>query len=207
MRHQSPVWKDVNVLALSENMRLKNSSDSLMSDVNDAFASTLLKIEEGKFQTNHFGILSLKGVPHHTFNSPPEGEQILTDFVYLELLEMASSTVNQNYLNNRCILAPLNRDVCLLNKKITRKWPGELCVSKLIDLPDPEGIDTLPEECLNKLLILGLPKHLIYLKVGMLVVIMQNLYIKQGVCNGLRLLVLTIGHGFLMGQCCHDSKH
>jgi hypothetical protein len=161
-----------------------------------------LKVSEGKFQKEEFGILNLKGIPHANFKTPGEGEKILIDFVYGKLLSKASSDVitNAAYLNQRCVLAPLNRDVRGLNKRITRLLPGKLRLLKLIDLPDPEGVDTLPEECLNKLSISGLPEHSIYLKVGMPVVVMRNLYIKQGVCNGSRMVILSIGEGFLMGQ-------
>jgi hypothetical protein len=132
----------------------------------------------------------------------------LINFVYLDLLSKAALSFDENlaYLNERCVLAPLNRDVRGLNKRITQMLPGQPHVSKSIDLPDPEGIDTLPEECLNKISILGLPEHLIYLKVGMPIVVTCNLYIKQGVCNGLRMVVHRIGTGFLMGQLVSGPK-
>jgi ATP-dependent DNA helicase PIF1 len=84
--------------------------------------------------------------------------------------------------------------------------PGTLYQSKSIDLPDPDGLDSLPKECLNKLSISGSLQHSILLKVGMPVVVMRNLYMKQGVCNGTQLLVLSIGKGFLMGQLISGPK-
>jgi ATP-dependent exoDNAse (exonuclease V) alpha subunit len=204
----SPLWQKIRVLALMRTIRLAVGTNGKMSPVNTTFAATLLKIGEGKFQKNDFGMLNLKGVPHTNFERPADGEKILIDFVYAELLQKANSTTEENsdYLNERCILVPLSRDVRALNKKITRKLPGKLILSKSIDLPDPKGIDTLPEECLNKLSISGLPEHLIYLKVGMPVVVMRNLYIKQGVCNGSRMVVLSIGAGFLMGKLISGPK-
>jgi hypothetical protein len=64
----------------------------------------------------------------------------------------------------------------------------------------------LPEEYLNKLSISGLPEHLIYLKVGMPVVVMRNLYKKKGVCNSSRMVVLNIGVGFLVGRLISGPK-
>jgi ATP-dependent exoDNAse (exonuclease V) alpha subunit len=137
-----------------------------------------------------------------------EGKDVLIQFVYADLVKKAHSSVAENslYLNDQCILAPLNQDVRGLNDKITRQLPGVLHTSKLIDLPDPDDIDSLPEECLNKISISALPEHLILLKIGMPVVVMQNLYIKQGVCNGSRMLVLDIGSGYLKGQLISGLK-
>jgi hypothetical protein len=84
--------------------------------------------------------------------------------------------------------------------------PGTLYQSKSNNLPNPDGIDSLPKECLNKLFISGLPQHLILLKVGMPVVVMRNLYIEQGVCNGTQLLVSSIGEGFLIGRLISGPK-
>jgi hypothetical protein len=172
------------------------------------FAKTLLKIGEGNYQKTDFGILTLKGIFHVNFDSTADGEAKLIDFVYSDLLSKAALSLDENlvYLNKRCVLAPLNQDVRGLNKIITRMLPGELHVSKSIDLPDPEGSDTLPEECLNKISIFCLPEHLIYLKVGMPIVVTCNLYIKQGVCNGLRMVMHRIGNGFLMGQLVSGPK-
>jgi hypothetical protein len=135
----SPLWSHVVIAALTDNMRLGLGNNEDSSQVNKTFAATLLKIGEGRYQKGNYGILNLNGVPHTDFNNPAKGEKVLIDFVYGDLVEMANSTTEENaqYLNTRCILAPLNQDVRALNEEITRSLPGELILSKSIDLPDP----------------------------------------------------------------------
>jgi ATP-dependent exoDNAse (exonuclease V) alpha subunit len=60
------------------------------------------------------------------------------------------------------------------------------------------GWDSLPEEVLNKLSISNFPKHVIKMKVGMPIVIIRNLYVNKGVCNGTQMLILRIGDGFVL---------
>jgi hypothetical protein len=83
---------------------------------------------------------------------------------------------------------------------ITDLLQGQLYHSKSIDIPDPDSFDSLPEECLNRMTISGLPEHNIHLKVGMSVVSMRNLYIRKGVCNGSRMLIVELGDGYLVGR-------
>jgi ATP-dependent DNA helicase PIF1 len=38
------------------------------------------------------------------------------------------------------------------------------------------------------------------MKIGMPIVIIQNLYINKGICNGTRMLIFQIGDGFVLAQ-------
>ncbi|PLW25091.1 hypothetical protein PCANC_26754 [Puccinia coronata f. sp. avenae] len=126
----------------------------------------------------------------------------LIDFVYPDLIKNFGTNISQNgdYLYDRCVLAPLYKDVKSINSKITAKLPGTLYTSKSIDIPDPDGFDSLPEECLNKISASGLPEHIIDLKVGMPVVITRNMYVSKGVCNGSRMILTEVGTGFIVGR-------
>jgi hypothetical protein len=85
--------------------------------------------------------------------SPAESEALLIKFVYGDLAESARKLLSKqdNYLFKRAILAPLNKDMWMLNALVTAKIPGVEVVSKSIDMPDPDGFDSLLEECLNKI--------------------------------------------------------
>jgi ATP-dependent exoDNAse (exonuclease V) alpha subunit len=126
----------------------------------------------------------------------------LIAFVYKDLVAQAAKSLDEHgaYLLKRAILAPLNKEVQAMNALVTAKLPGEAVISRSIDMPDPEGYDSLLEECLNKISVSLLPEHLITLKVGMPVVVTQNLYPNKGVCNGSRMIVVEIGSGHVVGQ-------
>jgi ATP-dependent exoDNAse (exonuclease V) alpha subunit len=58
----------------------------------------------------------------------------------------------------------------------------------------------LPEECLNKISVGGFPDHELKIKVGMPLVVLRNMDIKNGVCNGSRIVVVNFGVGFIAGK-------
>jgi ATP-dependent DNA helicase PIF1 len=66
-------------------------------------------------------------------------------------------------------------------------------------MPDPDGYNSLPEECLNTITVPGLPDHLLTLKEGMPVVITRNMNINGGICNGTRMIVKEVGRVYLKG--------
>jgi ATP-dependent DNA helicase PIF1 len=74
-----------------------------------------------------------------------------------------------------------------------------LSVDTLLDAVEQEGVAPqanlafdYPIEYLNSLTFSGLPPHKLRLKPGSLVMLLRNLCIKQGLCNGVRLKVLEI---------------
>ncbi|KNF00912.1 hypothetical protein PSTG_05804 [Puccinia striiformis f. sp. tritici PST-78] len=155
-----------------------------------------------KIQRKDFSVVNLRHLNITSFESSEESNQALIHFVYADLkrIHNCGDEERLNYLNERCILAPLNKDVNKLNIEILGHLPGKSFISKSIDIPDPEGFDSLPEECLNKISIPSLPEHLIELKIGMPVVVTRNIYIKKGVCNGSRMILTGVGTTYLAGK-------
>ncbi|PLW37079.1 hypothetical protein PCASD_21571 [Puccinia coronata f. sp. avenae] len=153
-------------------------------------------------QEEDFGLTSLWRVNLKSTKSVADSEALLINFVYGDLLAQASKPINKHgkYLVERAILAPLNRDVRAINALVTAKLPGVAILSKSIDSPNSEGYDSIPDKCLNKISVASLPEHLITLKIGMPVVITQNLYPAKGVCNGSRMIVIEIGKGHILGR-------
>jgi hypothetical protein len=149
------------------------------------FAKALLTLGEGKDQETDYGLITLEHVQLESYAAEEDGNAALIRFVYNDLIKSfnAGDSSNTDYLAEFCILALLSRDVLKINKSIAEILPGVLYHLKSIDIPNPDCFDSLPKECLNKMSMSGLPEHNLYLKVGMPVVIMQNLYIKKGVCN------------------------
>jgi ATP-dependent DNA helicase PIF1 len=65
-------------------------------------------------------------------------------------------------------------------------------VSISVDRPDEEVVDSLPEESLNKMDFPGFPEHKLLLAVGMPIMLLRNLNIPQGLCNGTRLMITRL---------------
>jgi ATP-dependent DNA helicase PIF1 len=183
-------------------MHLATSHADKAGQANIKFEASLLVLGEGRGQEEDFGLTSLWRVNLKSTKLVADSEALLINFVYGNLLAQASKPINKHgkYLVERAILAPLNRDVRAINALVTAKLPGVAILSKSIDSPNSEGYDSIPDECLNKISVASLPEHLITLKIGMPVVITQNLYPAKGVCNGSQMIVIEIGKGHILGR-------
>ena len=68
--------------------------------------------------------------------------------------------------------------------------PGEATVLTSADSTcEPKDSTRFPVELLNKLTPAGLPPHHLYIKKGMVLMLLRNLSPKHGLCNGTRLIL------------------
>lgn len=106
------------------------------------------------------------------------------------------------------ILSPRNTDVHDINQKVLHSFPGNETVYHSADsvvyeagvdgyhhgqLPNPEAdgrVEQIPVEFLNTLSPNGLPIHKLCLKIGAPIMILRNLSVEQGLCNGTRAVVV-----------------
>jgi ATP-dependent DNA helicase PIF1 len=109
------------------------------------------------------------------------------------------------------ILAARNIDCDAINETILSRVTGPvtelLSADKLLDAHEEEGVarrtsdanlhHNYPIEYLNSLSFSGLPPHKLRLKIGCIVMLLRNLDLQHGLCNGVRLRVLEIGPRFL----------
>jgi hypothetical protein len=203
----SKLWPRLKKYGLSQNMRLLKSPDGGNDIGMSDFARELLDIGEGKSQENFASRIPLKCVDVIETLSPVElisqGVKRVYDDIGSQALISESDRIN--YLCNRCILTPLNSDSWQINRFVLHLMGREITVSVSVDRPDDEAIDTLPEESLNNLEFPGFPEHELHLCIGMPIMLLRNLNIAQGLCNGTRLMVTrltdrTIGAKFLTGE-------
>ena len=104
---------------------------------------------------------------------------------------------NPREMGKRALLAVRNEDVKILNEKVLELLPGEYKDLLSVDASqshENEGFDALPvtEEFLNTLNPSGMPPHRLRLKVGMTVMLTRNLDVRRGLCNGVRLELLSM---------------
>ena len=104
-----------------------------------------------------------------------------------------------NWICERAILTPKNKDVNEINETIAKRFPGnEILIQSADDLvKEYEGVG-IPNEYLNTLNPPGLPPHLLTLKKGMPLILLRNLNPSQGLCNGTKLCLKTIHNNHVM---------
>ncbi|PLW30326.1 hypothetical protein PCANC_24504 [Puccinia coronata f. sp. avenae] len=145
------LWRSIQQHTLVRNMRLATVLKGEWGEKNRKFASALLKLGEGTSQDNDFGLTRLRHINVQPTSSKSESNERLIDFVYSGLCDSFSCWPEENgaYLMESYILAPLNKDVRVLNDLMCCRLPGPVHWSISIEIPNPDGCDSLPEEVLN----------------------------------------------------------
>ena len=109
----------------------------------------------------------------------------IVDEVFPDLLDPRA-------LTNTVILTPTNDSSLQLNDQVLKRVPGEpktyLSNDKAI-CDDEEEANNYPIEFLNSITPSGMPPHRLILKRGAIIMLLRNLDINKGLCNGTRLIV------------------
>jgi ATP-dependent DNA helicase PIF1 len=109
-------------------------------------------------------------------------------------------------INETAILATLNAKVEEINEEILDMLDGEERTFYSLDSTDPEHETTIMPETLNALRSAGLPPYEMRLKSNAVVMLLRNLNVAKGLCNGTRLQVLDIGDRLLKAMILTGEK-
>jgi hypothetical protein len=169
----SDLWKDFKIFKLTKNMR---------ADANQIeFANEILKIGEGKLNDNEENVK----IP----------EQCIFNGNLLK--EIFAKKINDNNicsLQNRAILAPTNLEVDEINLQALNLIEGEEKIYYSVD--EIREQDNAKHRYMTELLHTidpnGIPKHELKLKKNAIVMLMRNLDIESGLCNGTRFRILEM---------------
>ncbi|GKC64326.1 retrotransposon gag protein [Tanacetum coccineum] len=98
-------------------------------------------------------------------------------------------------LQQKAIVCPENETADMINSRVLSMLPGTTRTYKSFDEATPHGHDggevelLYPTEYLNTLSFAGLPSHNLELKVGTPIMLLRNINIVGGLCNGTRMIV------------------
>lgn len=176
----SPIWTNFKKYQLQENMRVQE--DECAGD----FKRWLLQIGEGKYNNKFESENELVCIPN---------EMIVNSNIVDEIY---GKTITKNDITvyGKAILAPRNVDVLETNEKILDKLEGQLyhcfSIDTLNESNENMNNEYIPQEYLNSLTPNGMPPHDLKLKIGAIVILLRNMNIREGLCNGTRLKVIDI---------------
>lgn len=171
----STFWDNLTKYRLIRNMR---STDG------ESYAKWLLDVGDG-----HFNKLKV--------------DDTLESSDLVEEIYMVNGEMCTNF-TNRIILSPKNVNVSHINERVLDKFPGEkiacegVSTAKLPGDDDDTGDqneDALlryPPEYLEGLNPQGLPPHTINIKAGCIVMLIRNICVRDGLCNGTRLRFVNL---------------
>ena len=98
--------------------------------------------------------------------------------------------MDEYFISHRPILTPLNDNVDNINEVIMTKFPGEgKTYLSANSVADEDMANTYPTDFLNSVTLPGIPPHAMTLKVGVPVMLLQNLrtFPGYGLRNGARM--------------------
>jgi hypothetical protein len=167
----SNLWRHFHQFRLTQNMRVADSDDTIRK--------WLLEVGDGNIQSN-------MEVPEDM-----RSDGSLADFIYGGIHHELQNVD----LTELTILTPKNAEALKINEYVLDKLPGQKINFRSQDealVEDPSDALNFPTEFLNKMAPSTLPPHELRLKTGCIVMLLRNLDVKNGLCNGTRLIVSKI---------------
>lgn len=211
---RSPLWHAFTVFHLTDNMRVWTADPQGATRQRlQAFASWLLAIgrndkrEMGQQARAFLETSSLAAADASSADSadsrivlPPElcidgGRDELIEWVYTNIEHHLGEA---NYFARRAVLAPRHVAVHDINQTVLDRINGQEWCHTSCDELSLEETSPIPTEFLNSLTDGGLPPHELNLKRGVPVMLLRNLRVDQGLCNGTRLIVKDFTRGGAM---------
>ncbi|GJR06562.1 DNA helicase [Tanacetum coccineum] len=194
---QSYLWRSFKLFVLTENMRLTqgNLSEAEKEEVS-IFANWLLDVGDGTI-----GVPDESDPENATWIEIPEKFQIQDDengltkliqFIYNEHTLFHPTAKD---LQEKAIVCPKNDTADVINAKVMSMLPGHTTTYTSHDEAMPHGHDggevelLYPPEYLNTLNFAGIPPHELKLKIGTPIMLLRNIDIVGGLCNGTRMIV------------------
>jgi len=201
--HRSPCWQHFKIVALTDNMRVANAlaSNREERETLQHFAEWMLSVGEGRepvVEDDTYGDTIV--LPEHMC-LPPTADgnidtQALVDRVFPNLAENCGNAETVGgWLSERAILAPRNTSVDELNAQVLERFPGTpvSCFSAdTLAGDDAHASVSIPMEYLNSQRTSGMPEHEFVFKPNMPIMLLRNLNPSEGLCNGTRLLALSL---------------
>ncbi|XP_076392917.1 ATP-dependent DNA helicase Pif1-like [Megachile rotundata] len=183
----NPLWSQFKLLHLTQNMRVGPGEID--------FAAYLLTIGDGSANVPDTDITS---IPQDLlFHGSPRD---LIDWVYNRNLTQPNPV--------HALLCPRNDHCDFINNIILDSLEGEQGVyfseDKLID-PSAEAIIDYPPELLNHVEVAGLPPHKLRLRVGAIVLLIRNMSPVDGLVNGTRLRITSLGSRIFRAKIITDT--
>jgi ATP-dependent DNA helicase PIF1 len=190
-------------------MRLQYSSDRAENENISIFAKWILYIGDGKICRVEDGEAIVE-IPPDIFVQDvtnPIGDII--DSIYPHILK---NMFVPGFFEDRAILAPTLEIVEEINNYVLSLMPGDVkeylssdSISRCDgdDVVDHRWITT---EFFNDIKCSGLPNHRLILKVGVPIMLLRNLDVSSGLCNGTRLTVTYHGFDVIGAQIVSGNK-
>ena len=194
-------WTSFKVHRLHKNMRVEKMilqyperRTELMN-----YASWLLNMGNGKLKGPCRDLIEVPA--HMVCNSTKDLENNVFD-------DFEKNRNNVKYLSQRAIMSSRNDFINEKNFEFMERIPGEMKISYSRDSCVEDDDNTMHEpEILNRINGSGVPPHRLPLKVGAMVILIKNLDIRNGHCNGTRYLITHLTENLIEAEKVTGGKN
>ena len=177
----SKLWDSVCQCKLTVNMRILSSEDPKESWL----ANWQLRVGDGLEASDEEDRIV---IPKGMFKSLDEFSK-----------DVESTDGSTDFVSN-VILCSTNKVVRSINQRMLRRLDGAEVVYKSVDSVTDDVASTYPTEYLNTIETTGLPLNQLRLKLGAPIMILRNLNVGSGLCNGTRLIVKKLTSRCIVGE-------
>jgi hypothetical protein len=165
----SYLWESVEVFRLLENMQVNDAIAVHPNLGNCTFVDWLICLGNNELETIDEDYIKCPNM----MVLPPASSRAMVVAIYPRLHE--GQAINE-YLHERAILAPRNKEVLLINAMVLSYLPGtQVDFFSADSVEDTEVANTYLSEFLNTLEVSGMPSHKLLLKIGAPVILVRNL--------------------------------
>ncbi|KAG8382282.1 hypothetical protein BUALT_Bualt05G0060600 [Buddleja alternifolia] len=184
---ESPLWSNVKLLHLSENMRAREDQH---------FSDFLLRIGNGEEPTIENDMIRIPD----SMSMPWEGEYSVDELIRTFFTDLSAHTYDADYMQSRALITPLNDDVNKLNEKALAAFLDEEVTYYSFDSVADDTRNLYLPKFFNSLSPGNLPPHMITLKKGSPIMLLRNIGPKIGLCNGTRLICRRFGRNLIEAE-------
>ncbi|GKB01330.1 ATP-dependent DNA helicase PIF1-like protein [Tanacetum coccineum] len=208
--NSSYLWEHCTVLKLTVNMRLgSGATDCERKEIQD-FTDWILDIGNGNIGGKNDGESTVE-FPNNMLI--PESDDHVGSIIHETYPHLLQNLWNPEYFQERAILAPTHEMGDMINKHMLSLILGDEKIYEssdsvsVVDADDTNfNLDLYTTYFLNTINVLGLPHHMLTLKIGTPVMCMRNIDQKAGLCNGTRLQILQMGINIIEGKIISGGK-
>ena len=162
-------------------MRKLKLTQNMRASANPSFSDFLLRIGDGKEKMIINASICLPNDISLNYIDDETSRNELIDTIFPSLHANGSTA---KYITNRAILTTKNEFIDGLNNELINKFLREEVVYYSYDSPIDDEHNHYPSEFLNSLTPNGLPPHLLKLKINCPIMLLRNLDLSNGLCNG-----------------------
>jgi hypothetical protein len=206
--NSSLLWRRCRVLKLTKNMRLQFPTNGHEDDSLRLFAKWILDVGDGKLGIDHDGESVIEIPDDICLKNSCDHVGDIVESTYPNLL---SNMKESSFFQDRAILAPTLELVEKVNDHVLSLVPGEekeyLSCDTVLKCDEEVGIDRrwITPEFLNDIKCSGMPNHRLRFKVGVPVMLLRNIDVASGLCNGTRLTVVSLGQNVITARVVNGS--